>query len=238
MTPDIVKQPRKHTGRARVIYEPDAKKTRRTTLATTQREEMGAMVARFTAWARGLVSGLLPSYAPALQLGPATFRVCPRTRVQGLHVDSFFFLPTEGRRILRLFSNVNPTGMPRQWQLGREAFEPFARRFLPRVRTAVPGSGWVLQRFGVTKGRRTAYDHAMRALRSLAKGDPQYRRSGDMVEFPSGSTWLVYTDSVVHGAAAGHYALEQTFLLPVEAMADPAKSPLRILERLSGHRLV
>lgn len=237
MTPEVVKQPRKHAGRARIIYEPGAKKTRRTTLEGAEREEMETMMARFTAWAKGLVEGLLPSYVPALELGPATFRVCPRTGVQGLHVDSFFFLPTEGRRILRLFCNVNPVGLARQWQLGREPFEPFAQRYLPRVGAAVPGSGWLLQRLGVTERRRTAYDHTMRWLRALAKRDPQYRRSGDMVDFPSGSTWLVYTDSVLHGAAAGHYAFEQTFLLPVEAMADPAKSPLRILERLRGRSL-
>jgi hypothetical protein len=35
----------------------------------------------------------------------------------------------------------------------------------------------------------------------------------------------------------GRYALEQTFLLPVEAMRDPARSPLRVLEKLRGHAL-
>ncbi len=36
---------------------------------------------------------------------------------------------------------------------------------------------------------------------------------------------------------AGQYQLEQTFLLPVDAMTDQARSPLRILERLKGRRL-
>jgi len=31
--------------------------------------------------------------------------------------------------------------------------------------------------------------------------------------------------------------LDQTFYLPVEAMNDPARSPLRILERLTGEAL-
>ena len=38
-------------------------------------------------------------------------------------------------------------------------------------------------------------------------------------------------------AVAGQYQFEQTFLLPVAAMHDPARSPLQILERIKGRRL-
>jgi hypothetical protein len=37
---------------------------------------------------------------------------------------------------------------------------------------------------------------------------------------------------------SGQFMLEQTFHLPLAAMADPAKSPLRVLERVVGRRLV
>jgi hypothetical protein len=37
---------------------------------------------------------------------------------------------------------------------------------------------------------------------------------------------------------AGQYQLEQTFLVPVAAMLDPGRSPLRILERIVGRRLL
>ena len=53
----------------------------------------------------------------------------------------------------------------------------------------------------------------------------------------AGSTWIVQTDSVSHAALSGQSMFEQTFLLPVEGMLDPARSPLRILERLAGRRL-
>jgi hypothetical protein len=58
-----------------------------------------------------------------------------------------------------------------------------------------------------------------------------------VVEFPPGATWIVFTDSVVHAAVRGSYALEQTFYLPVSAMAAPETSPARILEHLTGRRL-
>jgi hypothetical protein len=37
---------------------------------------------------------------------------------------------------------------------------------------------------------------------------------------------------------AGQYQLEQTFLLPVDAMTQPERSPLRILERIKQRLLV
>jgi 3-deoxy-D-manno-oct-2-ulosonic acid (Kdo) hydroxylase len=56
-------------------------------------------------------------------------------------------------------------------------------------------------------------------------------------EFPGASTWLTFTDAVPHAAMAGQYQLEQTFLLPVDAMVDRDRSPLEILGRIVGRRL-
>jgi len=42
---------------------------------------------------------------------------------------------------------------------------------------------------------------------------------------------------VSHAAMSGQYQLEQTFLLPIGAMREPQRSPLRVLERLKGRRL-
>ena len=49
---------------------------------------------------------------------------------------------------------------------------------------------------------------------------------------------MTFTDEVSHAAMAGQYQLEQTFLLPLAAMHDPARSPLRVLERIKGRKLV
>jgi hypothetical protein len=37
---------------------------------------------------------------------------------------------------------------------------------------------------------------------------------------------------------SGQHQLEQTFLLPVGAMLDEGRSPLRVLERLKGRSLI
>ena len=74
----------------------------------------------------------------------------------------------------------------------------------------------------------------MLGLHDNAKLDMDYQRTTSKTEirFPPGTTWLCYTDQVMHAALAGQYVLEQTFHLDVEAMARPELSPLKVLERL------
>ena len=57
------------------------------------------------------------------------------------------------------------------------------------------------------------------------------------VEFPPNTTWLVYTDTVPHAVLSGQFAVEQTFIVPVDAMVAPEAAPLRVLERLSGRAM-
>jgi hypothetical protein len=205
-----------------------------------------ALMERYAAWARSLVLELAPRYGPALERGRTSYRSrgadepapSPRKDDRRLHVDAFASQPTGGRRILRVFSNINPAGEDRIWRVG-EPFEAYARRWLARVRRPWPLEAWALQKLGVTKARRTPYDFLMLGLHDKAKLDPAYQRNAPAREiaFPAGSSWTVFTDSTVHAALAGRYALEQTFYLPVEAMADPSVSPLRILERMTGRAL-
>jgi hypothetical protein len=212
-----------------------------------ERATLARMMARFAGWAEALVLSLAPGYEGALRRGKTSFRPCqvegrpqsPRKDDTRLHVDAFRAQPTQGRRILRVFANINPAGEPRIWETG-EPFEAFARRFARRLRPMRPGEGWLLERLGATRGRRTPYDHLMLGLHDFAKLDDGYRRDAARrrVELTAGGAWLTFTDATLHAALGGQHALEQTFFLPVEAMADPGRSPLRILERLTGRRLV
>lgn len=206
-----------------------------------------AMVTRFANAARGLMNTLFPDYSSALQWGRTSFRPCEvdnrpssyRQDDRRLHVDAFPSRPNGGRRILRVFTNVNPDGRPRVWRVG-EPFADFAQRFWPRLAAPVPGVAWLLRRLGVTKGWRTPYDHYMLQLHDKAKGDTRYQREAPQQELilPAGSTWIVCTDQVLHAASSGQHMLEQTFYLDVAQMRAPDLSPLRALERLSGRRLV
>jgi hypothetical protein len=103
----------------------------------------------------------------------------------------------------------------------------------------LPGSGRLLRLFRITKTTRSAYDALMLQLHDRMKADEDFQAHAQQtsVDFPAGSTWMAFTDQVSHAAMAGQYQLEQTFLLPVAAMSEPQRSPLRILERLTCRRL-
>jgi 3-deoxy-D-manno-oct-2-ulosonic acid (Kdo) hydroxylase len=227
-------------GRPTILFDPVSKTLEHARVRGTERRELQAMLDRFATWARDLVEELLPSYAAAIEQDRVTFRPCARIAPQPLHVDSSYGHPTQGRGMLRVFCNIDPDRRARVWQVG-ESFEPFASRFVPQLRAAEPPrTSWLLERLRITKGRRNAYDQMIADLRRAGKDDSNYLQTAPrrVVEFPPGSTWIAITDLVLHGALSGQYSLDQTFYLPAEAMQSPARSSLRILERLSGRKLL
>ena len=119
-------------------------------------------------------------------------------------------------------------------------FADYAARFAARVRQPLPGTAWALASLGLTKGRRSAYDALMLGLHDVGKHDAAWQRDAPhaTVHFPSGSTWICCTDTVLHAAMAGRCALEQTFHIPIEAMARPELAPLRAREKITGRALV
>lgn len=217
-----------------------------TSLSGERADSLRAMLRRFGDAAEALLCDLLPGYATGLRRARTSFRPAeiagrtysPRHDDRLLHVDAFPSRPMQGQRILRLFCNVAPDGAPRAWRVG-EPFANFARQFLPRTGSELPGSAWFLERLGVTKGRRSEYDRIMLRLHDTGKLDSGYQSAAPRadVAFPAGATWLCFTDQVLHAALAGHCALEQTFHLPINAMVHPERSPLRVLENLAGRPL-
>jgi hypothetical protein len=74
----------------------------------------------------------------------------------------------------------------------------------------------------------------MLRLHDRAKADLDFQRNGPQVrvDFAPGTTWVVYSDQVLHAAMGGQHMMEQTFLLDAESLRHPESSPLRTLERL------
>jgi len=234
------------TGAKNASFDPRSRRLGGTTLDGAPSELLKGLMRRFCDSAARLVDRLVPSYRGRVQQARASFRpAAVEGRVTSwrkddtrLHVDSFPATPSGGRRILRVFTNVNPEGRPRSWRIGGE-FEPIARRFAPALRMPWPGSGHLLSLVRITKSPRSAYDALMLQLHDAMKRDDVFQRETEQTatDFPAGATWLAFTDQVSHAATAGQYQLEQTFLLPVAAMREPERSPLRVLERITGRQL-
>ena len=208
--------------------------------------QVAALVGRFARQARDLCRSLFPAYDAHLRPAPTSLRPTQvSTRKQSvraddkrLHVDAFPTRPNYGERILRVFTNVNPEGEPRVWRVG-EPFEAVARRYLPQAKPYVAWQAKLLQSLKLTKSFRSEYDHMMLQLHDRMKADEAYQRECPQVTmpFPSGSTWVCFSDQAVHAAMSGQYMLEQTFHLPVAHQYDVQASPLAILTRLAGRPL-
>ncbi len=192
---------------------------------------------------------LLPPYAGRWRRDFASFRAIEerdrpaRTRARNdlPHVDAFPTRPTNGGRILRVFTNLNPA-RNRVW-ITSEPFAVLAARFaqeigIPRRR----GNGVIssiLRAMDWPGANRSAYDRFMHRFHNLLKENESFQAQcpKQRWEFPPDSTWLVFTDMVSHAVLEGQFALEQTFIISREAMVLPEQAPVSVLEKLAGYPL-
>lgn len=223
------------------------KQLRGVTASFTEKSAVQGVIERYSQWSEQLIHALFPTYQRTLTIGLTSLRL---HRVQTrqtswrkddsrLHVDAFPSRPNQGKRILRVFTNINPHNEARVWRVG-EPFADMSQRLLTHIPRQWPVTASILQLLHITKSRRTAYDHAMLYLHDKMKADETYQQHApqETIAFPPGSTWICFSDQALHAAMSGQFMLEQTFWLPVEGMSAPEKSPLRILEQQMGRRLV
>ena len=228
-----------------VNYNPANDKLGGTVCTGAEADLVRQMISRFASQTKGLLHALLPHYSRNLIQARTSFRPVEVAGRQSswrkddtrLHVDSFPSSPTQGKRILRIFSNVNPE-RPRTWRVG-EPFGDLAKRFFPKLTRPPFGSATLNYLLRVTKAPRSEYDHYMLQLHDCMKEDTNYQETVTQhtQPFPAGSTWVVFSDQVSHAAMSGQHQFEQTYLLPVSGMLDPGTSCLKVLERLAGRKL-
>ena len=202
--------------------------------------------------AREFVSRFLAPYAGHLRLDYASFRPLEEAgrdlplhkKNDLLHVDAFPTRPTRGGRILRVFTNVNPT-RNREWFVS-DPFPLLAERYavqagIQRVAATRVGGQLkrLMRRLGLPVTDRSPYDRFMLRFHDFLKENAVYQESCKKVrlEFPPLTTWLVFTDGVAHAVLSGQYAIEQTFVVPVESLVSPEHAPIRVLESTWGQTL-
>ena len=202
----------------------------------------------------GFATQFLQPYSDTWNLDYASFRpvqeqgrqISMNARNDLIHVDAFPTRPTNGDRILRIFTNINPTES-RLWV----TTDPFdvvappmaARAGLPRIAQRArnhrrPPSfvRAVVRRLGYRQIDRSPYDQFMLDLHSTMKSDRQFQENCPKYrwEFAPGSTWMCFLDMVPHAALKGQYAVEQTFFVARQSLLRPDKAPINVLEKLCG----
>jgi 3-deoxy-D-manno-oct-2-ulosonic acid (Kdo) hydroxylase len=175
-----------------------------------------------------------------------------RKRNDLLHTDAFPTRPTHGDRILRFFNNINPE-KTRNW-ITTETFDVLIERMrtgrlngsaaavplptslqMPVLKRALAGAGLGALAPSL---KRSPYDQFMMRFHNYLKENSEFQSSCPKQhwEFPPGSSWMVYTDTVSHAVLSGQFALEQTLIVSRQAMVTPEKSPYGVLSRLAANR--
>ncbi len=209
--------------------------------------KMHELMMRFRTQAVQLVNTLAVTYPKGLQSTGTELRFLtapgptPTQRKDDslLHVDAFATRPNHGARILRVYSNVNPTGLPWMWRVG-EPFEAMARHMLRHVKPYKAWQAQGLRLLRMTSSLRTEYDHTMLQLHEAMKSDLEYQQmcTQERVDFAAGSTWMCFTDQTSHAYVGEEVTLEQTMHVSLDAMQEPLRAPVRLLERLVGYPLL
>lgn len=205
------------------------------------------MLKRYRTQTEQLVHSLLPKYQGALRNAPTSYRPKKvearkqswRADDRRMHVDAFPSRPNRGERILRVFSNINPEGVPRVWRVG-EPFADMVKTMLPRTKRYIPWQAKALNKLGITKSLRSEYDHLMLQLHDSMKADMQYQKEAQQVRMPfaPGSVWVCFSDHALHGVESGQYMMEQTFHIAPEKQYDPSVSPLAHLTEVMQRELI
>jgi hypothetical protein len=221
-------------------------------------DRLHGIMRRYSASVTRFLSRFLAPYAGQWTLDYASYRPLEEKgrdlpvhkRNDLMHVDAFPSRPTRGARILRVFTNINPV-RPRVWET-TDKFELVVKKFadhagLPKFarqsgstsekirRTLAP----VFQKVGFKGMDRSAYDRFMLHFHDYLKENRDYQTKWPRIrmEFPPGATWMVYTDQVPHAALSGQFMVEQTYIIPTQAMVKPDRCPLRVLEKHCGRAL-
>ena len=250
----------KSKGRKNIAYKPQIDKiTNHDASDPENAKKLHEVLRNYSRRATDFLSILAAPYAQDWKHDYASFRPFQekgrrmrlRARNDLLHVDAFPTRPMHGARILRFFTNINPVE-GRRW-ITSEPFGELTKKYGGEKGVPFPksvGYSWKdrlarkmkkgLRKAGFKVPLRSPYDHFMLNMHHFLKENGEFQKNGpkDHWEFPPRSCWAVFTDMVSHAALSGQYALEQTFLVPRNALLRPEESPVSILERLSGRPMV
>jgi hypothetical protein len=218
-------------------------------------ERMRAILAKYSEGALTFLSARFPDYARVWRVDYASFRPVEeqgrdlpiRHRNDLMHLDAFPTRPTHGGRILRTFTNLHPT-RDRVWGTA-DPFDHLARKYafeagLNQVTGPMAAVRRVANRaarlVGLRAPDRSPYDEFMIRFHHYLKSNAEFQETGQRstAVFPPGATWISFTDQVAHKALSGQYALEQTCIIPFQAMLLPEFAPIAVLEKLAGRSLV
>lgn len=208
----------------------------------SQGERLREILATFSKTVTAWLEKSVPHYARGWELDrvsyrpveEATRRARTTARNDLLHVDAFPGRPAHGRRILRVFANINPSE-PRVW-VTSESLEKLLVRYRDRCEASTGRLRRILSKVidycKPPEKRRSASDTFMIRFHDYLKRNSefQHRTARKLWHFPPGSVWLAMTDGCSHAVLRGRFALEHSYWVAPETLLMPHLSPVGLLE--------
>jgi hypothetical protein len=206
-----------------------------------QAERLSRVLADFSRGVAAWLAEALPRYRGACEPDRASFRpeeeatrrLRPNARNDLLHVDAFPTRPARGRRILRVYANLNPHE-PRVW-VTSEPLPRLLERFAGRIERRRGfwrqlGSS-VVDWLRPAGERRLPTDVFMQQLHDYLKRSVKFQGRGlkRLWKFPPGSAWLAMTDGCCHAELRGRFALEHSFVIAPQALIRPDLAPAALI---------
>lgn len=238
-----------------VSYYPEA---RRLTGMKADRSNVARTLEILEAYSGGvgsLLGRLMPRFMNGARLGTTSFRpieeqgrnLSPHASNELVHIDAGAYGATHGDRILRFFTNVNPSE-DRVW-VTKGTFADLYQGHARDAGVAVHAGARVDEKWidrAYTRFIRAVcrwmplakvldsspYDRTMRKFHNYMKDTPAFQRepAGQMeMRFPPFSSWMVLTDVVSHACKSGQHALVDTFLVPLANCRLRQYAPYEIL---------
>ncbi len=213
------------------------------------RRRLKQLLRGFSESLTGWLATALPHYAAGLTRDRVTIRTQEEAtralrltaRNDLLHIDNFATRPTMGRRILRVYVNINPNE-PHVWATS-ERFPELLARFvavhrLPArsVEEWLSPSQSVLRLFTGRKTGRSLYDAFMLRLHHFLKESEPFQAQAPrkVCSFAPQSAWMLFSDGLAHAQLRGRFALEHSYFVPPDCLVQPADWPVTILTMVHG----
>jgi hypothetical protein len=208
----------------------------RTIFETSQRQA--------SVWLQGLLprytGHLIPARTCFHVAEEATRRLRVTSRYDLLHFDTLHH--SRGRRILRLFVNLNPID-PRVFASSRTLAEVLPE-FGPKSGLFDAGrEHWstrvgreVVKLFRPDFANCDPFDQFMIEFSRYLKHSEEFQDKSirKVHRFAPGQAWIAFTDSLIHADLRGRWVLDHMFLIPTDVCALPELAPIAIYENLRG----
>jgi hypothetical protein len=201
-----------------------------------QEERLRTILGEFARTVTGWVATALPQYQGGCEPDRVSFRpeeeslrkLRLKARNDLLHVDAFPGRPARGRRILRVFANINPSE-PRVW-VTSDPLPVLVERYRAPVEQQRDWlrqvGGKLVEWFRPAEARRAPSDWFMLRMHDFLKANDDFQRGNRRLwHFPPGSVWLAMTDACSHAVLRGRFALEHSYFIAPHVLARPELSP-------------